>query len=380
MLLLPQDLRELVAEEHLARHVSDMVDALELSAFNAPYEGDGRRRSPYDPRMMVTVLVYGYATVAFSSRKLARKVEEDIAFRLLAAGNFPGHRTLCEFRRRHLDDFGTVFAEVVRLARGMGLAGMGRVSVDGTKARANASRRKAMSYGRMLREERRLQAEIAELLERAEAVDAEEDARHGEDARGDALPEELERREGRLAAIRETKARLGPSREKDDARGRKPGRKRNPKAGCSCRREHGEPEEKAQGNFTDPESRVMKTSSEGCRQCCNPREPEKRGIDGCVAPAREGRAPARVDPEKYPSRATGWRRRRADDDTQGESGRRRCRSAGSGRRWAFDDSASAAPIGSAPGGPSCAWPSTSSGSTPSRRHEQGIVHLQKRAR
>ena len=124
---------------------------------------------------------------------------------MLAAGNFPAHRTLCEFRQRHLDDFGAVFAEVVRLARGMGLAGLGRVSVDGTKVRANASKRKAMSYGRMVRKERRLRVEIAELLEKAEAVDAEEDERHGEDIRGDELPEEQKRRE---EAARRRRSRL----------------------------------------------------------------------------------------------------------------------------------------------------------------------------
>ena len=170
MLLLPQDLREWVREGHLAHHVSDLVDALDLSPFCAPYEGDGRRNSTYDPRMMVKVLIYAYATGTFSSRKMARKLEEDIAFRMLAAGNFPQHRTLCEFRRRHLKDFQAVFVEVVRLARRLGLAGLGRVSVDGTKVRANASKRKAMSYGRMRKEERRLQAEIAELLAEAEAA------------------------------------------------------------------------------------------------------------------------------------------------------------------------------------------------------------------
>ena len=201
MLLLPQDLREWVPEGHLAHHVSDLVDALDLGAFYAPYKGDGRRNSPYDPRMMVKVLIYAYGTGTFSSRKMAGKLEEDIAFRMLAAGNFPQHRTLCEFRRRHLKDFQAVFAEVVCLARGMGLVGFGRVSVDGTKVRANASKRKAMSYGRMVKEERRLQAEIGALLKRAEAVDEAEDARYGEDARGDELPEELKRREDRLAAI-----------------------------------------------------------------------------------------------------------------------------------------------------------------------------------
>ena len=118
MLLLPQDLREWVPEGHLAHHVSDLVDALDLGAFYAPYKGDGRRNSPYDPRMMVKVLIYAYGTGTFSSRKMAGKLEEDIAFRMLAAGNFPQHRTLCEFRCRHLKDFQAVFAEVVCLARG----------------------------------------------------------------------------------------------------------------------------------------------------------------------------------------------------------------------------------------------------------------------
>ena len=217
MLLLPQDLRQWVPEGHLAHHVSDLVDTLDRNPFYAPYEGDGRRNSPYDPRMMAKVLIYAYATGTFSSRKMAKKLEEDIAFRMLAAGNLPKHRTLCEFRRRHLDDFRAVFAEVVRVARTMGLAGFGRISVDGTKVRANASKGKAMSYSRMVKEERRLQAEIA---------------RYGEEVRGDELPEELKRREDRLAAIREAKARLEEEqRARDDAQGHKPGQARNPKGG-----------------------------------------------------------------------------------------------------------------------------------------------------
>ena len=173
ILMLPPDLRDWLPEGHLAHHVSDLVDAVKLSAFYAPYEGDGRRNAPYDPRMMVKVLIYGYATGTFSSRKLAKKLakklEEDVAFRMLAAGNFPKHRTLCEFRRQHLADFRAVFAEVVALARASGLAGLGRVAVDGTKVRANASKRKAMSYGRMVKEESRLAAEIEELVKRAES-------------------------------------------------------------------------------------------------------------------------------------------------------------------------------------------------------------------
>ena len=259
MLLLAPDLREWVGEGHLAHHVSDLVDSVDLSGFYAPYEGDGRRNAPYEPSMMVKVLIYAYATGVFSSRGIARKLEDDVAFRILAAGNFPQHRTICEFRRCHLEDFRRLFVEVVRVAREMGLARFGKFSIDGTKVRANASKRKAMSYERMLKEEARLQEEIAALVAKAGAVDAEEDARDGEDVRGDELPEELRRRETRLAAIRAA----------DEARGCKPGQDRNPRGGQPYKRDYGEPEPKAQSNFTDPESRIMKTSGDGFHQCYN---------------------------------------------------------------------------------------------------------------
>ena len=270
MLLLPADMREWLAEGHLAHHVSDLVDGLDLTAFYAPYEGDGRRNTPYEPRMMVKVLLYAYATGVFSSRGVARKLEEDIAFRVLGAGNFPQHRTLCEFRRRHLSDFKKLFTEVVRLARELGLAHFGKLSIDGTKVRANASKRKAMSYGRMEAEERRLSGEIEALLAAAGEADAAEDARLGADVRGDELPAELRRREDRRAAIRAAKSRLeAQQRAADDARGRQPDQDRHPKGGRPYKRGYGEPDEKAQSNFTDPESGIMKTSSEGFQQCYN---------------------------------------------------------------------------------------------------------------
>ena len=381
ILMLPPDLREWVSEGHLAHHVSDLVDAVDLSAFYAPYRGDGRRNSPYDPRMMVKVLIYAYATGTFSSRKMAKRLEEDVAFRMLAAGNFPKHRTLCEFRKRHLGDFRAVFAEVVLLARALGLAGLGRVSVDGTKVRANASKRKAMSYGRMVKEEPRLEeeiralkAEIEALVEKAEAVDEAEDERYGEEARGDELPEELKRREDRLAAIQAAKARLEAEQSAmDDARGRKPGQKRNPKGGQPYKRKYGEPDEKAQSNFTDPESRIMKTSSEGFQQSYNAQmavegenqlvvgaevtdnasdqgqlvpmvdavaetcgetpeqvladagycnEPDlqalkERDIDGYVALGREGGTAAAVDADEHPAKA------RMAEKLESDEGRRR---------------------------------------------------------
>ena len=269
-LLLPPDLQAWLPEGHLAHHVSDLVEGLDLTAFYAPYEGDGRRNAPYEPRMMLKVLIYAYATGVFSSRGIARKLEEDVAFRVLAAGNFPQHRTVCEFRRRHLEDFKKLFVEVVRLARELGVASFGKLSIDGTKVRANASKRKAMSYGRMQEEERRLSSEVEALVEAAGDADAAEDARLGAEVRGDELPTELRRREDRLAAIRAAKARLeAAQRAADDARGRQPGQDRNPKGGPPYKRAYGEPDEKAQSNFTDPESGIMKTSSEGFQQCYN---------------------------------------------------------------------------------------------------------------
>ena len=270
LLMLPPDLREWVPEGHLAHQVSELVDGLELGAFYRRYEEDGRRNSPYEPRMMVKVLIYAYGTGVFSSRKIAKKLEEDVAFRMLAAGNFPQHRTLCEFRRRHLKDFKRLLVQVVVLAREMGMVGLGRLGIDGTKVRANASRRKAMSYGRMREREKQLKAEIDELLKKARREDREEDTRYGEDRRGDELPEELRRREDRLAAIKAAKQRLeAAQREADKERGREPGQDRNPKARRPYKRAYGEPEEKAQSNFTDPESRIMKTSTEGFQQCYN---------------------------------------------------------------------------------------------------------------
>ena len=269
-LLLPPDLREWLSSGHLAFHVSDMVESLDLGGFYGRYAGDGRRRSPYDPRMMVKLLIYGYATGVFSSRKMARKLEEDVAFRVLAAGNAPSHRTICEFRRRHMVEFKSLFAQVVVLARELGMAKLSRLSIDGTKVRANASKRKAMSYGRMREESPRLEAEIEALLKEAEETDVREDAEYGEDKRGDEVHEELRRREDRLSAIRAAQARLeAEQRAADDARGRKPGMDRNPKGGPPYKRDYGVPEDKAQSNFVDPESRIMKTSAEGFQQCYN---------------------------------------------------------------------------------------------------------------
>jgi transposase len=269
-LLLAPSLREWLPEGHLAYFISDVVEELDLQVFYAPYEGDGRRKAPFEPRMMLKVLIYAYATGVFSSRKVARKLEEDVAFRVLGVGNFPKHRTICDFRKRHLEDFQSIFVQVVQIAREAELVRLGTVAIDGTKVRANASKHKAMSYGRMQQEEVRLKREIAALCTQARAADEEEDRLYGEDRRGDELPEELQHREGRLEKIRQAKTRLERGqRAADEARGRHPDDERKPpRGGRRYQRDFGVPKDEAQSNFTDPESRIMKTA-DGFQQCYN---------------------------------------------------------------------------------------------------------------
>src|SRR3972149_1457696 len=188
--LFPPSPREWLPEGHLAFFVADTVAALDLQAFYAPYEGDGRRNQPFDPQMMVTVLLYAYATGTFSSRRIARKLEEDVAYRVLAAGNFPAHRTIAEFRQQHLAGFEALFVQVVQIAREAGVVQLGALAADGTKVKANASKHKAMSYGRMREEETRLREQITALTAQAKASDAAEGGALGAWVRGDGLAAE----------------------------------------------------------------------------------------------------------------------------------------------------------------------------------------------
>lgn len=268
-LLFPASPRDWLPEGHLAFFIADTVAALDLAPFYAPYEGDGRRNQPFDPRLMVTVLLYAYATGTFSSRRIARKLEEDVAYRVLGADNFPAHRTIAEFRQQHLAEFEALFVQVVQIARETGLVQFGTLALDGTKVKANASKHKAMSYGRMLEQERQLRAQIAALTTQADALDAAEDATHGADVRGDELPTELQRREGRLAKIAAAKARLEARQaDADRQKGRTPEDGRKGGGTKPFARDFGVPADDAQDNFTDPESRIMKASY-GFDQCYN---------------------------------------------------------------------------------------------------------------
>ncbi|MDQ3521330.1 MAG: transposase, partial [Gemmatimonadota bacterium] len=178
VLLLPPSLREWLPEEHLVYFVSDLVDSLDLSMIYDAY-AEERGYPPYHPLLMTKLLLYGYARGVYSSRKLARACAEDVAFRVLCAGSLPDFRTISDFRKRHLAALSGLFLQVLLLCQKAGLVTLGHVAIDGTKIRANASKHKAMSYGRMQEEEERLQAEIDALLKQSAAEDAAEDARYG---------------------------------------------------------------------------------------------------------------------------------------------------------------------------------------------------------
>jgi transposase len=263
----------------LALFISDMVDELDLSAIVGSYEsGDGRGRPPYHPLMMVKLLVYGYCIGKVSSRKLEQATHEDVAFRVLACNQHPDHDSLAEFRKRHLGELAGLFVQVLKLCERAGLVKLGHVAIDGSKLRANASKHKAMSYQRMCEKEQQLVAEVKRLLKEAEEVDAAEDKRYGKGVRGDELPAELARRESRLRKIREAKASLeAEAKEQAKAaaaaveaklaerkqREEETGKKTRGRAPQVVNVEEAKPEAKAQRNFTDPESRIMKDSATG---------------------------------------------------------------------------------------------------------------------
>ena len=246
MFLMPVSMREWLPADHLAYFISDVVDEMDLSKIIKRYKDEDRGYPPYHPVMMVKVLLYAYSIGVPSSRKIAKRLEEDISFRVLAANNTPDFRTISDFRKEHLKALAGLFLQVLKLCKKAGLVKLGHVSLDGTKIKANASKHKAMSYKRMKEEETRLEAEVKELLERAEAIDEAEDQQYGDDKRGDKLPEELAFRESRLKKIREARQALEAEAKREAKSARKVGKKAT-----------GIPGDKAQRNFTDPESKIM---------------------------------------------------------------------------------------------------------------------------
>ncbi len=245
LFLMPPSLREWLGEDHLAYFVSDLVDDLSLSEIEAVYEEEERGQPPYHPRMMVKVLIYAYCIGVFASRRIEKRLVEDVAFRVLAAGNTPDFRTLSDFRKIHRKAVEGLFEQVLRLALKAGAMKLGRVAIDGSKLKANASKHKAMSYGRMKEKERELGEEVRRLLSEADRQDKAQDARYGKDRTEEELPQELRRRESRLERIGQARKAL-----EEEARREKQ----------EADKEQSKPQDKKQYNFTDPQSRIMKGS------------------------------------------------------------------------------------------------------------------------
>ena len=260
--------RNALPKDDLVFFLLDLIPQLDLAPFHDQYARELRGQPPFDVTRMVTLLVYAYSVGVCSSRKIAAACERNLAFRAIVGNDPPDFRTISDFRKMHLAAFRPFFLEVLRLAGEMGLVKLGNLSSDGTKMGANASRHKAMSSGSMAKEIERLKGEIEQLLKQAEQLDAEQDAALGS-RRGDELPEELKRREARLAKIQEAKARLEAEararadeeqRHRDDEPARRDaeGRKRRGRAPAPI---DPTPEDKAQTSFTDAEAKIMKQSN-----------------------------------------------------------------------------------------------------------------------
>lgn len=276
-LLLPPSLRDWLPKDHLAWFISDTVDELDLDAFVKRYRACGKGEQAYPPRMLLKVLLYAYSTGVFSSRKIAAKLETDVAFRVLGAGLFPDFRTICRFRTRHRDDFSNVFVQVVQIAQEAGLVKFGTLAIDGSKIKANASKHRAMSYDRMRAEEKRLRREVRKIVAATKKQDSLEDREFGPDFRGDELPAELARRDTRLKTILAAKKRLEErkaqeAREEDERKAlRAEEERRDPPKERPGGRKHpkGKPKPKDQENFTDPDSRIMIDGSGAFQQSYN---------------------------------------------------------------------------------------------------------------
>jgi transposase len=263
-------------DDDLVFFLIDVVPQLDLAPIHAPYQDESRGAPPFDPAMMTCLLLYAYCVGVFSSRKIARACERNLAFLAIVGEQRPDFRTISLFRKTHLDAFADVFVQVLRLAKAAGLVRLGTIAVDGTKVQGNASRHKAMSYGYMTKEVDRLRAEINQLLKQARDVDAQDDAALGTRS-GDELPEELRRRQDRLATIEAAMKRLEAEaraqaeaeqqrRDQAEAQRQRTGTKRRGRAPGPI---VATPGEKAQINFTEPELSIMKTANKGWDCCGN---------------------------------------------------------------------------------------------------------------
>src|SRR5271168_1222342 len=271
--LLPPSVDEWLPERHLARFVVEVIEGLDLRAMSGSYRGSGS--ASYHPALLLGLLVYGYATGVFSSRKLERATYDSVAFRFIAANEHPDHDTIATFRRRFVKDIEGLFVRVLELAREMGMLELGTVALDGTKIHANASRHSALSYEHAGKIEAQLKAEVADLMTRAEAAD------QADIPDGMSIPEELARREERLAKLAEARAKLearGKERfEREMAEHRAKQAAREAKVEETGKKPGGKPpvpplegpQPKDQINLTDEDSRIMPVAGGGFEQCYN---------------------------------------------------------------------------------------------------------------
>ena len=275
VLLLPPSLDDWLPAEHLARFVAELVDEhLDLSRIRDAYT-EGRGAPPFDPRLMVRLLIYGYTTGVRSSRAIEKRCVDDVPFRWLASGAAPDYRSIARFRKRHLSALAQLFLQALTLCQAAGMVSLGRVALDGTKVRANASKRKAMSYARLTDKEKVLAEEVSALMAEAQRIDDAEDVQFGKDRRGDELPAELARRETRLVKLREAKKALEEQAQKAAAEHaaelarRKGADQDTVTERAASAAEAAVPKPKAQRNFTDPDSRIMLTGDGSFAQCYN---------------------------------------------------------------------------------------------------------------
>jgi len=257
---LAPDIRKWLPPDHLALFISDVVDTLDLSEIADEYRHLQGGHPAYHPAMMLKLLFYGYCVGIRSSRRIELKTYEDVAFRVLSCDNHPDHSRISDFRKRHLRAISRLFVQVLEVCKATGLVKLGFVALDGTKVKANASKHKAMSYGRMVKKEQQLAREVEKLLKQAEAMDEHEDSKYGKGKRGDELPKELQFKEKRLAKIRQAKQALeeqarreAAAKDKSDWDGKPPA---DGASGPSVPPE-AKPKPTQQRNFTDPDSRIM---------------------------------------------------------------------------------------------------------------------------
>jgi Transposase and inactivated derivatives len=266
--MFPPSPRDWLPENDLVFFLVDTVATLDLSPIFAHYERELRGQPPFHPRMMVALLLYCYATGTRSSRKIMRRCQTDVACRVIVGEDVPDFRTISDSARLTWLGWKLSFSKCSSCVPWPGWPGWGTIALDGTKIKANASRHKAMSYDRMQQEEKRLKEEIARLMAEAEATDTAEDEAHGRDQRGDETPDELKRRESRLAKILEAKALL-EERARAEAAAEAARRQAEGKQPPAQPPAEAVPQPKDQINFTDPQSRIMKVSNKGWDQCGN---------------------------------------------------------------------------------------------------------------